>query len=429
LKTFVISKQENSRTPFLRGILIRSLVEAGLSFEEAYELASQIRDELADEDEISSSQLHNRVSDLLGENFDKAIQADYESPLSAPSKIKVTSLSNATSAFSRGRYQRYLQSSGVPAEDAERITLQLFNQLLASEVSGLSTCQLGYLTYLCLQQELGKTAARQYLVWSEFQRSERPLILLICGAVGSGKSSITTEMAHRLEIVRTQSTDMLREVMRSMIPKKLLPVLHCSSFDAWQTLPVQDIQDRDKDLLIAEGYRSQADLLALACEAVMLRAVRESASLILEGVHAYPALLQRLPEDSDAVFVHVTLAVMRSGDLKARLRGRGVEEPRRRAKRYLNKFDSIWRLQSFVISEAERCDTAIIPNEDMEAAIFQLISTINRELSRHFKGSPADVFGPVAQRLKERGRNKSWQQVVALLSGEKNVSRQSPGKG
>jgi len=430
LKTFVISKQDSSRSPFLRGILIRSLIEAGMAFEEAYELASQVRDEIADEDEITSIQLRRKVSALLAKEQHPDIQAQYESPIAAPGKIKVTSLSGTTSAFSRGRHQRYLQSSGVSADEAENITLQIFNQLLAAGISSLSTCQLGYLTYLCLQQELGKSAAKQYLVWSEFQRSERPLILLICGAVGSGKSSIATEMAHRLEIVRTQSTDMLREVMRSMVSKKLLPILHCSSFDAWQSLPFQDKQDRDKDLLIADGYRSQVDLLALACEAVMLRAVQESSSLILEGVHAHPDLVRRLPDDSDAVVVHVTLAVMRQGELKARLKGRGREEPKRRAKRYLSKFDSIWRLQSFVISEAERCDTSIIPNEDMEVAILQLTSTINRELSRHFDGSPEEVFGPVVGRLKKRKRDPTWQQVVDLLgSGKDSGGKASSNSG
>lgn len=415
LKTIVVNKQDNTRLPFLRGILIRDLNEAGVPFDEAFELATQVREDIAEVEEITTAQLRQKVIGILDQKYDKAIRALYQSPVVAPAKIKVISLGGVASAFSRGRHQRFLQSSGVKADEAENITTQIFNQLLASGISSISTCQLGYLTHLCLQQELGPSAAKQYLVWSEFQRSGRPLLLLICGAVGSGKSSIATEIAHRLEIVRTQSTDMLREIMRSMIPKKLLPVLHCSSFDAWQTLPIQDKQERDKDLLIAEGYRSQADLLALACEAVMRRAIRESTSLILEGVHAHPALLQRLPAGADAVIVHVTLAVMKSSELKDRLRGRGAEAPKRRAKRYLNKFDSIWRLQSFVISEAERCDTPIIPNDDKEVAILQLTSTVNQELSRHYDGSLAQVFGPVAERLRKRAGSKTWQQVVPLL--------------
>ncbi len=415
MKTSVINKQEHTRTPFLRGILIRNLISSGLPFDQSFELANQVRTALADTDEISTQQLRKLVDGLLGASCEQSILAQYRAPASAPTRIKVIDLNGTESAFSRGKHQRYLQSSAIRAEDAEQITTSIYNQLLASGVSSITTRQLGYLTYLCLQQELGKTEASQYLSWTEFQHSDRPLLLLICGAVGSGKSSIANEIGHRLEIVRTQSTDMLREVMRSMIPRKLMPVLHCSSFDAWRTLPIQDKKDRNKDLLVAEGYRVQTDLLALACEAVMLRAIRESTPLILEGVHVHPSLVQTLPHDTDAVVVHVTLGVMQEKELKARLLGRGTNEPRRRARKYLNKFDSIWRLQSVVLSEAERCDTPIIPNVDRETAIFQLISVVNQEVSRHFHGSPASVFGGIVGRTRKQVAGKAWQKSVPLL--------------
>jgi len=128
-----------------------------------------------------------------------------------------------------------------------------------------------------------------------------------------------------------------------MVSKRLLPVLHASSFNAWKSLPVQGGNERDRDQLIAEGYRSQVELLAVPCEAVLQRAVEECVPIILEGVHVHPDLLARAPKDSDVITVHITLAVLKSKELKSRLRGRGVEVPQRRAKRYLNNFDSIWR--------------------------------------------------------------------------------------
>ena len=104
---------------------------------------------------------------------------------------------------------------------------------------------------------------------------------------------------------------------------------------------------------------SQAGLLAVAIEAVVNRAVEESVPIILEGVHAHPELSVNLPEDTDAITVHTTLAVLKSKELKRRLRGRGAEVPQRRARRYLNTFDSIWSLQTFLLSESDRCD---VPN-------------------------------------------------------------------
>ena len=43
---------------------------------------------------------------------------------------------------------------------------------------------------------------------------------------------------------------MLREVMRTMIPQRLLPVLHASSFNAWQELPVYGDHDVDPEVAL-----------------------------------------------------------------------------------------------------------------------------------------------------------------------------------
>lgn len=413
MKTVVINSRDQSQAPFLRGIMIRALLDASMSFEDALEVAAEVRDQVADKETVTTAQLRKAVVALLKKSNRATVLKRYSAPVVAPSRIVVRSQSGEISAFSRGRHIRYMQSSGVRLDDAERITTMLYEQLLSVGAVGISSSQLGYLTYLCLQDELDAQAAKQYLAWSEYQRSNRPLLLLICGAVGSGKSSITTEIAHRLDIVRTQSTDMLREVMRTMIPKKLLPVLHCSSFDAWNTIPVQDKKKRSKDLLIADGYRSQAELVSVACEAVLYRAIRENSPIILEGVHAYPELIHRLPEKSDAIVIHVTLAVMGKQELRGRLRGRGADEPLRQARRYLNKFDSIWRLQSFLVGEAERNDTPVIPNDDKEAAIFQVIGVVNAELARHFNGTAQDVFGDVVKRAQRK--SKDWRAILPQL--------------
>ena len=137
--------------------------------------------------------------------------------------------------------------------------------------------------------------------------------------------------------------------------------------------------------------------------------------VILEGVHALPELGQKLPEDGDAIVVHAMLAVLKPKELKSRLRGRGVEVPQRRAKRYLNKFESVWSLQSFLLSEADRCDAPIIPNHDKEKAVNQLILQINYELSRHFNGGPEDVFGEIVLQLQDRVDLESWHEIVPLL--------------
>ena len=395
--------------------MIRSLLDAGLSFDDAFSMATKIRSELANKKSVASGELQRRVSDLLKKAGELEVLEQYNVPSVAPPRILVTSPVDEASAFSRGRHTRYLQSAGLRTEKAEYTTELIYAQLIAAGISSISTLELGYLTYLCLQQEVGEGAAGRYLRWSEFQNSGRPLVLLIGGTVAVGKSTIATEIAHLLEIVRIQSTDMLREVMRVMIPKRLLPVLHTSSFDAWKTLPITDKPKREWDQLVSEGYQSQAELLAVPCEAVLQRAVEEGVPLIMEGVHVHPDLLKRLPEDSDVIGVYVMLAVLKSKKIKARLKGRGVDAPRRKPQRYLNNLDSIWSLQSFLLSEADRCNVPIVTSEDKEYAVLQITRQVNVELGKHFDGSAAEVFGPITSRWEKLSRTRPWHELVEFL--------------
>ncbi len=272
------------------------------------------------------------------------------------------------------------------------IVARIYDHLVSKDIAKISSGELGLLTYRYLRRELGADAAKRYLVWADYRHGNRPLLILIGGTPGCGKSTLATEMATRLDIVRTQSTDMLREVMRVMLPDRLLPVLHTSSFDAWKALPSPTESLTDRNSLLADGYCTQAELLSVAGEAVIQRALKERVSLILEGVHMHPGFLDNIPKDADAIVVPIMLAVMDPKLLRQRYKGRGQQAPNRRAERYLENFDAIWRLQSYLLSEAERSNISIITNDNREKAIQQAMETIVDALAKRFSSAPEEVF-------------------------------------
>ncbi len=400
-KTHVVDDREHTRIPFLRGILTRSLQDAGLAFEDAYDLASRVRNELDDQNEITSTALRARVVKLLEAEQDKLVLERYRAPFKgSPTTILVESADGQEAPFSRGRHQRFLEACGLGPEVAGPVTTSIYEHLLRTGVTHIPTCRLGYLTYLALKRGPGLWAAEKYLVWSRFTQSGKPLLILIGGTVGCGKSTVATALANRLEIVRSQSTDMLREVMRVVVPQSLVPVLHTSSFNAWRELPFTgDGVDDDPERHIVEGYQSQAELVSVASEAVLNRARTEKVPLILEGVHVSPAFGARLSAATDAVVVPVMLAVLKQKQLRKRIRGRGIKAPRRRAQRYLNEFDAIWRLQSYLLSEADRSEVAIVANNDKQDAVQQVLAEVGNRLKREFSGDPREVFGLPPRRV------------------------------
>jgi len=381
-KILVVDSNQGTQVPFLRGILTRSLQDAGMTFEKAYELASEIRRELGETATITTRELRTSVLRRLRRTQQRGIAQRYRARFGAVAAVLVESEQGHQRAFSRAYHQRRLESSGLAPEQAETLTHEVYSRLLERRDAHIESSRLDTLTQELLEHEQGPEAARRYRLWTDFLHSGRPLILLIGGPAGCGKSTTATRLANRLDIVRTQSTDMLREVMRVMIPERLLPVLHKSSFDAWTMLPGQGDPGTDSDTHLADGYRAQAQLLALSGEAVVHRALRERVSLILEGVHMQPAFYESLSSYADALLVPIMLAVLNREELRKRIRGRGWDAPARRAKRYLEHFDDIWRLQAFLLTEADRQHVAIIENNDQER-VFQEIMRIIIDLLEH----------------------------------------------
>ena len=394
-KTLVEDLEDNTRVPFLRGILIRSLQDSGLSFDSAHELATEIRDDLDNQPVITADELRQRVIKLLKARSDgKDVLVRYEQEKS-PFALQVEQRDGQITQFSRLEYQHGLENIGLSSDEAIDVVATVYKHLLDRRIEKLASRRLSELTYRYLRQSsgLGPAVAHRWLVWRDFVNSGKPIIFLIGGTAGCGKSTVATMLANRLDIVRTQSTDMLREVMRIMMPEQLVPVLHTSSFTAWKALPGSpEVIDDVSDTLLVNGYRSQADLLAVAIEAVTQRALRERVSLILEGVHIHPAIEEKLSKHDDAVVIPIMLGVLKRKQLQQRIQGRGADVPERRASRYLKHFDEIWRLQSYLLSEADRANKPIVINNDRDKVFREIMRITIETLAKDFTASPQDVF-------------------------------------
>src|SRR5207253_1280651 len=64
-----------------------------------------------------------------------------------------------------------------------------------------------------------------------FQALEAPIVLLVGGATGTGKSTVATEVAHVLGITRVTSTDFIRQTIRAFFSERSMPSVHHSSFE------------------------------------------------------------------------------------------------------------------------------------------------------------------------------------------------------
>ena len=397
-KTLVEDLEDETRVPFLRGILIRSLQDSGLVFKEASQIASDIRNDLSNTELISTADLGEMVRDRLQSMGKENSVGRYENR-HIPLTIQVEHQDGRVTPFSRQEFRHSLETIGLKSREADSIVQILLEHLANKSIEKIKSNRLAMLIYRYLRQssKLGPAVAHRWLVWHDFVNSGRGLIYLLGGTAGCGKSSTANMLASRLEIVRTQSTDMLREVMRTMIPEQMMPVLHQSSFTAWKGLSgPKKAKDEVSEALLVQGYRSQADLLSLAIEAVIDRATREHVSLVLEGVHMHPAFMEKLQAESDAVVIPVMLGLLKRKHLQQRIKRRSTNVPDRGAKHYLGHFDEIWRLQSYLLSEADRANIHIAVNESRDKTFTEIMRFTIATLAENFESTPEKVFGTKA---------------------------------
>jgi 2-phosphoglycerate kinase len=383
-KLIVVNEETGTRFPFLRGMLVKSLQQAGLEFVAAYSVATDVRDDLDDSDEITAFELRERIEEILGEDYPGAVLTRYKREDISRENILISREDGTLEPFSRGTHVKRLQSSSISGAKANSITRKIHSQLIREKIREITSADLTAMTYRVINEEVGQKFSDYYLVWRDFIKTSCPLLILIGGVPGSGKSTIATEVASKLDIVRTQSTDMLREVMRIMIPEKLSPALHTSSFNAGKAMHFPDFENTANEHLLY-GFQMQSEMVEVACEAVIQRAMNENVSMIVEGVHIRPSLLNRI-DSSEAVIVPICLAVLDQDRLVKFIKGRSSENKQRRAKRYLDNLEDIWQLQELLVSEADNADIEIIDNEKITETSLEVINIIIQTIAATYKG-------------------------------------------
>ncbi len=390
-RLYVVSSSDGTSAPFLRGILTRSLQKSGLNFEESYAIASIVRDRLAKQDRIDRADLRHLTAEVLQEEGLEQMVESYLTSRQEVSAIRVITSDGSEGPFSKSQLADSLEICALPREELHDIAARIEQDLIDEGISEVATEELTTRVMTALKTLPHGSAAEDYERWVRFSHSGKPMVILIGGTTGSGKSSVSAEIAHRLDIVRTQSTDMLREIMRLLVPERLIPTLHTSSFEASSKLPMGGDTASSEEMI--QGYLTQSSQVAVGIEGVLNRTANENVSLIIEGVHLHPQLMAQIAQRFDFVVVPVVLAVLKEKRLKKRLQGRGHMIQSRRSERYIQNIDRIWDLQSFLLDEADDHDVSIIPNNDEESTVRSILQTVSNELRRRYRTEDAELEG------------------------------------
>ena len=273
--------------------------------------------------------------------------------------------------FSKGILSRSLNVADLGTERAHKIASDIEADLIKKNIAEISSFDLAneVLNHL---KAIDPNIAQKYRNWRSLRTSRKPLIILIGGASGVGTSSMAFELASRLRLKNLISTDMIREVMRKIISKDLSPVIHKSSFDAYESLRTPSIRIDS----VVEGFINHVDVVNVGIEAIIERSVKEGISTIIEGVHIVPGFVKEELIENNNIIIF-TLTVDDEESHRQRFYSR-CRQPwvKRSLERYMDYFPTIRKTQKFLVEQAKIHDARIINNVDINETIDIMVSDI-----------------------------------------------------
>ena len=275
--------------------------------------------------------------------------------------------------FSKGLMARALVVTGLDPERAYLVARYADRDLAERGALSLDFDRLSELASELIGEEEAARTVRRLRRLDALQRLEEPLLLLIGGATGTGKSTIATEVAHRLGITRVTSTDFIRQTMRTFFSREFMPSVHYSSFEAQLALTRAEEEESGDAAIL--GFLDQTRNVLVGVDAALERAATERWSTVLEGVHLVPGMVPL--EIEGALVFECVLAIDDAEAHASHFWIRDTDsEGVRPYEKYLDAFDDIRLIQTYILGRARKHGVAVVENGNIEAAIGELMELV-----------------------------------------------------
>jgi 2-phosphoglycerate kinase len=289
-------------------------------------------------------------------------------------------LGGKAAPYSKGLMARVLVTVGVPEDRAYDLARRTELDLAQRGSTSVDLDRLRELAVDLLGEEKGTRAVRRLRRFRDLQELDLPLILLVGGGTGTGKSTVATEVAFRLGITRVTSTDFVRQTMRAFFSQEFMPTIHFSSFEAALGLSKAEEEESGDAALL--GFLDQTRNVLVGVEAALQRALDEGWSMVLEGVHLVPGMLAT--ELERAVVIQCVLAIHDEEIHRTHFWSRDVYSNGVRAgDKYLAGLPEIRSIQDYIVERARRNDVPVIENENVGETIGAVIELVLEQAERH----------------------------------------------
>jgi 2-phosphoglycerate kinase len=275
--------------------------------------------------------------------------------------------------FSKGLMARSLIAAGLSADRAYELAIAIEQDLTASERQSTTIERIEEVALERLGREDGTATMQRLRRYRDLYELDLPLVLLVGGATGTGKSTVATDVAYRLGITRVTSTDFVRQTMRAFFSREFMPAIHHSSFEAGRATAGDDDEGNQA---VIDGFMEQTREVLVGVRAAIDRALEEGWSMVLEGVHLVPGMLPK-EEIKGALVFECVLAIDDAEAHASHFWIRDTDsEGVRPYEKYLEAFDDIRLIQTYIMGRARKHGVPVIENGNIEGAIGEVMELV-----------------------------------------------------
>ncbi|KAM0838370.1 hypothetical protein ACQ4PT_061024 [Festuca glaucescens] len=204
-------------------------------------------------------------------------------------KVKVWLGENADHYYVLSRFllSRMLTVTKIPNHVAIKIALELKKLLVDNSLLDVSQSDLeANLFKLMEKRGYGEDYINRYKMMTRFHHQRVPLVILVCGTACTGKSTIATQLAQRLNLPNVLQTDMVYELLRTSTDAPLTSV------------PVWARDFNSPEELITEFCR-ECRVVRKGLAGDLKKAMKDGKPIIIEGIHLDPSIYLMDEENAD----------------------------------------------------------------------------------------------------------------------------------
>jgi len=199
----------------------------------------------------------------------------------------------------------------------------------------------------------------------------RNKIILICGSPGTGKTTLAIKLASFLGIDQVVSTDIVRETLRSLSSKEKSPTLFSTTHESWKFLGEKTQEN------LSKGSRIHSKVIFNQVVHLINKSEKEGRSMILEGVHLIPEILDYLKlNNSDIFYFYLYIKEkeehLKRFDLKNKKRSIFHEK-------WYSNYEDIKIIEENNLEEAKKRALKVIENSSFKETWSQIITQLKNK--------------------------------------------------